>query len=238
MKEINYLISDKIFNLFPGYRRGVVIAHQVINGESPRELVEMLRTAEDSVRERLALDSLASHPRITSWREAYRAFGASPGKFRSSIEAMVRRVLRGQELPLINTLVDLGNAFSLRYLVPTGGHAIDVLTSDIHLRAATGQEEFQAFGSEEVEHPLPGEIIFAEGNRAITRRWTWRQANHTLTLPTTKAIEFNIDGLPPVPEEEVREICIALSGQIERFCGGSTRWDILTKDNPRISLSP
>ncbi len=236
MTDLYYSIDDKIFDMFPGYVRGVVIAHDLVNGESPPDLVEMLRSAEASVRDRLTLEEVAAYPRIASWREAYRSFGAQPSKFRSSIEAMVRRVLRDQELPLINTLVDIGNAFSLKYLVPTGGHAIDVVTRDITLRPATGEEEFVAFGSDQVEHPSPGEIIFTEGDKALTRRWTWRQANHTLTLPDTKAIEFNIDGLPPVPEREVLEICQELAKQIERFCGGKIRREILSKDNPKIRI--
>lgn len=238
MTDLYYSIDDKIFDMFPGYVRGVVIAHDVANGESPLDLVEMLRSAEGSVRERLTLEEVAVYPRIASWREAYRAFGAQPSKFRSSIEAMVRRVLRDQELPLINALVDLGNAFSLKYLVPTGGHAIDVVTGDITLRPATGEEEFVPFGSDKAEHPSPGEIIFTEGNMALTRRWTWRQANHTLTLPDTKAIEFNIDGLPPVPESEVIQICEELAEQIKSFCGGTTRLEILSRDNPKIRISP
>ncbi|MFZ7113543.1 MAG: B3/4 domain-containing protein [Desulfatiglandales bacterium] len=237
MKNLSYSIADEVFDLFPGYARGVVLAYEVVNGDSPPDLVEMLRGAEASVRDRLTMDEVATHPRMASWREAYRSFGAKPGKFRSSIEAMVRRALRHEELPSINALVDIGNTLSLRYLVPTGGHAIDVVTQDLALRPATGREEFVAFGSDEVEHPLPGEIIFAEGNIAITRRWTWRQANHTLTLPTTAAIEFNIDGLPPVPGTEVEEICREVAELIVQYCGGRTHCEILTKENPRMSLS-
>lgn len=101
-------------------------------------------------------------------------------------------------MPSINALVDIGNILSLRYLLPIGAHAIDVVSHDITLCIATGEEEFVPFGSEQVEHPVPGEIIFAEGNTVLTRRWSWRQAIHTMTLPTTTAIEFNVDGLPPV----------------------------------------
>ena len=237
MEDLYYTIAGEVFDQFPGYARGVVLAHDVTNGASPPELVALLRAAEASVRERLSLDGLAEHPRIGSWRQAYRSFGAKPSKFRSSIEALVRRALRNQELPSINALVDVGNVLSLRYLVPTGGHAIDVLSGDIALRPATGEERFVPFGSQEVEHPLPGEIIFAEGDTVLTRRWTWRQANHTLTLPTTTAIEFNVDGLPPVPVSEVEEICQEVMRLVEQFCGGRTRYDILTRDNPRTCLA-
>jgi DNA/RNA-binding domain of Phe-tRNA-synthetase-like protein len=237
MTELSYFITEEVFEKFPGYVRGVVLAHRVENKESPAELVSLLRAAEVSVRERLKLDELATHPRIASWREAYRSFGANPGKFRSSIEAMVRRVLKGQELPSINALVDIGNVFSLRHLVPTGGHAIDVLEGDICLRPATGAETFVPFGSDKTERPEPGEIIYTEGNTVLTRRWSWRQANHTLTLPTTTAIEFNVDGLPPITVPEVDSIGRDLSEMIRHFCGGSTRFELLTAENPKMSLS-
>lgn len=236
-KELTYTIADEVFARFPGYARGVVLAYGVRNGESPAEVVSLLREAEARVREQLSLESLIEHPRIASWREAYRSFGAKPSKFRPSVEAMVRRVLRGRELPSINTLVDIGNLVSLRHLIPAGGHAIDVLTQDIALRPATGEEAFVPFGSEEIEHPLPGEIIFAEGNAVLTRRWTWRQANHTLTLPETTAIEFNVDGLPPVPISEIETICQKIIGLIEQFCGGRTRYEVLTSENPRIRIT-
>jgi DNA/RNA-binding domain of Phe-tRNA-synthetase-like protein len=236
MKELSYFIADEVFIRFPDYVRGVVLAYDVINSESPPQLIEMLRASEASVRERLNLEKLTEQPRIASWREAFRILGIKPSEFRSSIEALVRRVLRHQELPSINTLVDIGNLVSLRRMVPTGGHAIDVVSQDLALRPATGEEEFVPFGSNQVEHPLPGEIIFAEGNTVLTRRWTWRQANRTLTLLSTTAIEFNIDGLPPVSKSEVEDICQEIMELVQKFCGGQVRHEVLIRQNPRISI--
>jgi DNA/RNA-binding domain of Phe-tRNA-synthetase-like protein len=237
MKELFYSIADEVFTQYPGYVRGVVLAYGVTNSDSPSDLIAMLRTAEMSIRDQLDKDGLIEHPRISSWREAFRTFGAKPGQFRSSIEAMVRRILSNNELPSINALVDIGNVMSLRNLVPIGGHAIDVVNQDIILRPATGGEEFVPFGSEQVEHPHPGEIVFVDGNTVLTRRWCWRQANHTLTLLSTAAIEFNIDGLPPVSEDEIETICQEIMGLIERFCGGRMRYEILSRQNPRIKLT-
>jgi len=237
MTEYSYSISPDIFHMYPGYVRGVVIAHQVRNGASPDKLVQMLRQAEQSIRDRLSIETIASEPHINAWREAYRKFGAKPSEFRSSIEAMARRALRNEPLPSINALVDIGNALSLRHLIPTGGHAIDHLGGNIALRLAGGSEEFVPFGGTEMEHPLPGEVIFAEGNTVLTRRWTWRQANHTLTLPETTAIEFNVDGLPPTSPADVEKTCAEVVDLIGRFCGGKSRAELLTEMNPKISLA-
>lgn len=234
--EKYFTISDEVFVRFPGYVRGVVIAHGVTNGESTEELSSMLRAAENSVREKLTLETLAAHPKIASWREAYRSFGAKPSKFRPSIEAMVRRVLRNEPLPSINALVDIGNVVSLNHLVPAGGHAIDVLTQDISLCVAAGDEEFTPLDSDQVENPLQGEIIFVEGKTVLTRRWTWRQGKHTLVMPTTTAIEFNVDGLPPVSIEEVEDACGEIMLLITKFCGGISHFEVVTRDNPKIKL--
>ena len=236
MSDLFYSISDEVFALFPEYVRGVVLAFNVTNRESPSSLIEMLRAAEASVRDRLNLEELTGHPRIASWREAFRLAGIKPSEFRASIEAMSRRVLRQQELPSINSLVDIGNILSLRHLLPIGAHAIDVVSGDLVLCRASGEEEFVPFGSDKVEHPGPGEIIFAEGKTVLTRRWSWRQANHTLTLPTTVAVEFNVDGLPPVTESEIEEICQELLELVQQFCGGQIHHEIFSRKNPRIAL--
>jgi len=237
MSAFNHRIADEMFRRFPGYVRGVVIAHELANGPSPPALVDMLREAEASVRARVRAEAVADEPRIRSWREAYRAFGAKPAEFRSSIEAMARRALKSDPLPSINALVDIGNLVSLRHLLPAGAHAIDVLAGDIELRLATGTERFVAFGSTETEHPLPGEVVFAEGDTVLTRRWTWRQANHTLTLPQSRAVEFNIDGLPPVPSGEVEQAGAEIMELVARFCGGRARFALLSRDHPSIPLS-
>jgi DNA/RNA-binding domain of Phe-tRNA-synthetase-like protein len=236
MNERIYTVSAEIFKRFPGYVRGVVIAEEVQNGPSPEALIHLLREAEASVRGRLRLEKVAEEERIKSWREAYRSFGAKPSEFRSSIEALARRALRQESLPSINALVDIGNVISLRHLIPAGGHAIDVLRGDLSLRPAKGDETFVPFGSDQMEHPLPGEIVFVEEEIVLTRRWTWRQANHTLTLPETRAIEFNLDGLPPVPPAEIEQACQEVMELVREFCGGRHRFAILSAANPHLVL--
>jgi DNA/RNA-binding domain of Phe-tRNA-synthetase-like protein len=237
MVGLTYSIAPEVFAAFPDYRRGVVLARGVRNGPSPAELVQLLRAEEDRARRRLNVDTLTSEPLLASWREAFRRLGYKPGDFRPSIEALLRRVLRGQALPSINALADVGTVLSLRHLLPVGGHATDVLAGDIALRPAVGREEFTAFGTSEVEHPAPGEFIFVEGERVLTRRWIWRQADHTLLLAGTTAAEFNLDALPPVSDAELSQAARDLMDLVVRFCGGSGRFSILSRENPAIGLA-
>ncbi len=231
-------IAEAVFQRFPDYLRGVVVAHGVRNGPSSPELVALLREAEASVRDTLPAGEVTTHPRIASWRAAFKAQGINPKDFRCSVEAMARRALKGQQLPSINALVDIGNILSLRHLLPMGGHAIDHAVQGYCLRPASGREDFVPFGSDQVEHPDPGEIIYAEGDTVLTRRWSWRQANHSLTLPETTAIQFNLDGLPPVTRTGLAAIGAELAELVARHCGGRIRQGMLSAAEPSLSMEP
>ncbi len=232
----HYSISNDVFEKFPGFCRGVVVATGLTNGPAPAELTESLRKAEAALPGMISMDSILENSRITSWREAFRSIGIKPTEFRPSVEALARRVLRGEPAPSISTLVDIGTLVTIRHLLPTGAHAIDHLQNDIELRFASGEETFVPFGTDIVEHPAPGEIIFTDGDIVMTRRWTWRQSNHSLVVPETTAVEVNVDGLPPFTLRDVESICVEVADLLVKYCGGTTRYEILTKDHPVMEL--
>ncbi len=236
MNEFRFSITSDIFSIFPEYRRGVVVIRGVRNGPSPDGLIKTLRETETSIRAKYRLDSIADEPKLAVWREAFRTIGIKPADFRPSVEALMRRVLHGQDLPAFNALVDIGNIISLRYLVPVGGHAIDVIKNDITLKVADGDETFVPFGNDLVEHPNKGEIIFVEGNKVLTRRWIWRQANHTITENSTTAIEYNIDYFPVTGSVLPEIIGRDIARLVVEFCGGEAIYQELHRQNPVITI--
>lgn len=235
---MQYRVSSDIFEMYPGYVRGVVVAEGIRMGQTENpEITALLRKAEADVRERGDLENVASHPRIASWREAYSRFGARPSRFLSSVEALVRRVRKGGELPYINDVAALGNVFSLRYLVPVGGHDVGEVEGDLYLRRAAGDELFTPFGTDVLEVPEAGEVVYVNGKKVLCRRWTWRQAEFTKLVLESRHIAINIDGLPPVGLAEVQAICGEMAELLVRFCGGRAACRYLTEDNLVIDLS-
>lgn len=102
-----------------------------------------LRIAAEA-RARHTADTLAQHPTVAAVRKLFRAAGCDPTRYRPSSEALLRRVLKGEELPAIDPLVDLNNCLSVDLVVPScvidaarvapplvlrGGRAGDVLDS-------------------------------------------------------------------------------------------------------------
>jgi DNA/RNA-binding domain of Phe-tRNA-synthetase-like protein len=236
-----YRTDPQLFTQYPGYVRGLVVVRRAVNIESPIDEVQrMLLGAQKAIRQRVDLETPAAQPNIAAWREAYRAFGAKPTEFPSSIEALVKRVRRGDEVPYINTLAAICNSASLRYLVPIGGHAIDVMQADgeLCLGFARGDEEFIPFGNNSIEHPVPGEVIFTYNTSTVLcRRWTWRQGELSKLQRTTTAAVINVDGLPPVTRADVEVISNDLATLVGMYCGNApTEVKMLSEEQIEVEL--
>lgn len=81
-------------------------------------LAAVARQVAERVRSELQRETLASHPTVAALRKLFKAAGCDPSRYRPSSEALLRRLLKGEELPVIHTLVDLNNCLSARLAVP------------------------------------------------------------------------------------------------------------------------
>jgi len=82
-----------------------------------------------------SLGALAEHPTVGAVRKLFRKAGCDPTRHRPSSEALLRRVLKGEELPAIHPLVDLNNCLSVSLLVPGCVMAVGAAVPPFTLRA-------------------------------------------------------------------------------------------------------
>ncbi|MET7421548.1 phenylalanine--tRNA ligase beta subunit-related protein [Dactylosporangium sp. NPDC005555] len=140
----------------------------------------------DTARRRLATGAEGGLPEIQAWRRAFTAMGLRPTQYRCASESLLRRLRREGDLPSLHPLVDLCNAVSAAYAIPVAALDLDRITGDLEVRRATGTEPYATFAGD-VEHPDPGEVVFAdEAGRAHARRWTNRQSGHSAISARTR----------------------------------------------------
>ena len=232
-----FKIDSRIFEDFPGVMIGVVVVHDIDNTKTHKSVQELLKNEQEHLKQLIKIDDLAEHPHIAPWRNAYKKFGAKPKKHSSSIENLVKRVLKGESLRHINTLVDLYNVVSLRYLLPAGGKDLATIEGDIQLTVAGEREKPTVLlGEKEARAPQPGEVFYKDNNGAMCRRWNWKEADHTkLTEKTTHAF-LVLEALPPVTREILVVGAHQLATYIEHYCGGSATVALLDENNPEVVL--
>jgi len=231
------IVSKNILDKFPETIIGVIIVKGLNNEKHNEEITKLLREVEEKTRnENANLESTSSHPNIISWRQAYKEFGADPHAYRCSSEALLKRVVKRQELWQINKLVDLYNYISLKYMTPVGGEDLDKVQGDIYLDFAKGDEQFIRLGGEENEPPLSGEVVYKDDVGVMCRRWNWREADRTKLSEETKNSILVIEGLSPMTLEKVEEATKELEELVKKFCGGQTAYKILHKEDAELSF--
>jgi len=82
-------------------------------GEGREALARARLEVAAEVRGRLKLETLPEHPAVAGLRRLFRRAGCDPTRYRSGSEALLRRVLKGEEVPEVHPLVDLGNLVAL-----------------------------------------------------------------------------------------------------------------------------
>lgn len=196
-------VASEVWELRPDYRAMLLAVDGIEPGPSDETSEALLQAAEASARAALAQTPVEDLPRVASWREAYRAFGAKPQRTRHSLEALLRRAESG--LPRVNRLTDIYNAISVSHQLPLGGEDLSRYAGPPRLVRATGAEPFDttADGAEVIEHPEPGEVVWCDDAGVTCRRWNWRQARRTQLHDGTTAALFIIDVLDPVTDGEV-----------------------------------
>ena len=162
---MKFIVSEDFFNLVPDAVFGVVVVKGFDNSVNYDKINELFKNSLEEAQEKFLNVKIKEEAWIEPYREAFRSLGINPNKFMCSIEALMTRISKGNSIPSINPIVDLGNALSLKYHIPVGVHDISKFTNgEVMIRKATTDDVFVPFNSTEVEHADEGEIVYASGN--------------------------------------------------------------------------
>jgi DNA/RNA-binding domain of Phe-tRNA-synthetase-like protein len=223
----------EIWQRFPQLVPGLLVVKGIHNEASGPSYLDQWY---DRARERLGSQSEGEMPEVAAWRRVYSQMGLKPTKYRSASEALLRRFKREDDLPKLHPMVDLCNAASLAFALPVAVFDLHNVDEFIEVRPAIGTEKYLSF-QEEIEHPEPGEIIFADASEhAHARRWTFRQSRRSVVGAGTEKVVIVSEGVHNRAEEDVPALLADLRGAIEELWNEPEVQAILTSTSPRLDF--
>lgn len=233
-----FMVEEKVFQALPGYCVGIVAARGMDNSREVETVARMLDESAGNFAERFRDVNIRELPSVAACREAFTKLGMNPNKFMCSIEALMKRVQKSGHLPHINPVVDLGNAFSLRYQLPMGAHDIDRMEeSGTAIRFSTPQDHFLGMGETQTERMPEGELVYVSGSTVKTRRWIWRQSEDGKITEATSHVFFPIDGFEGVNQAEVMAARDALADIIAREFSCEVWTGYVDREHPDFGFS-
>ena len=232
MPEIR--IHPKIFEEYPTFRRGIVIAVNMDNQGHDKELEDLLNRATEQAAQQ-PID-IKTDPRTMVWRDAHRRFGSNPNKFPPAHCALLKRVQKpGAGIPFINKVVAIMNINSIQAATPVGGDDVVRANGSLELGYADGSENFTPLGRpDSSEHPVAGEVIYLvpESNEVMCRRWNWRNGHHTRIAEDTRVIVMNIDSLGEDSEKRAIATRDRVAQMLETYCQAEVTTTLLSPKEP------
>ena len=114
-------------------------------GEDQSGLADLRARVTAGVRERFSEPAaIAAHPPVAAMRKLFRAAGSDPTRYRPASEALLRRLVKGAELPAIHPLVDVNNCLSAELAVPCCVMKDGSLGTSLAFRAGTAGESYES----------------------------------------------------------------------------------------------
>jgi len=231
-----FVIEKSFWEIFPEAKIGVVLCKGIDNQIKDIEKYEkLLRTTEKGIKKYLPNEQFSKNEVINVWRQAFQKFKTKKGA-RASIEALFKRVSKGNEIPNINPLVDLYNSVSLKYALPCGGEDIDTFVGDIRLTQAEGGESFMTLGSNKNEPPYPGEVVYKDNDGVICRCWNWRESVRTLLTEKTRNAFLCVESVDQESNERLEDALEELKNLVHQYLGGECNIHILDINNRSIII--
>jgi len=216
-------------------RLAVAVAHGVDNQKERPQITARWQQVWAEATKAAVYGNAQSHPQVKPWRARFQAMGVSGKEFPSSIEALLRRALKGGMPFQINPLVDFYNTVSLQHVVPVGAFDLRQLHGPLELRLTQPGDQFIALDAESPVAVPPGEIAYADGQAILTRHFVWRQDRTSLITLATQEV-FLVSEVPGEVGEEVAEaVLVDFRTGLQEYFGVAPQTFLVDAQNRSVS---
>jgi len=179
--------------------------------KSSGEIENLRKQVIEEAREQYQLETLKDHPVARAYRDLFWRLDIDPTKTRPAGEALLRRVLRGKEIPRISNLVDSYNLASLKTLVPMSGFDLDLVNPPLQVRFSKKADSFKGIGMK-AAIKLEEKMLVLSDKKRVLCIYPYRDADETKVTEKTRNVLVTGYGAPGVSEEKLVEaVSTALS---------------------------
>lgn len=192
-------------------------------GRSDELLRKFVEQISEETRKQYNLESLKDVPVLRAYRDFFWKVGIDPTKVRPAAEALIRRILLGKPIPIINNLVDAYNLASIKTCIALAAFDRDLLKGELLMRPAGRGDRFMGIGMQEPKELAGGEIVVADDEKLVAI-YPYRDAEQTKISSSTENVLLLICGVPGIRWDTLAEAGEVAIEYVTRFCGGEARW--------------
>jgi len=123
---------------------------------------------------------------VRAYRNLYWSLGIDPTKTRPSGEALLRRVLHGNQVPSVSSVVDAYNLASMETIIPLSGFDQDLICPPLEIRFSNENDEFKGIGMDESAKFDEGRTLLVVDGKQVLCIYPYRDADTTKITGKTR----------------------------------------------------
>jgi len=186
---------------------------------SNQQIENLKRTVTEDVRRKFSLELLKDNPTVRAYRDLFWSLGIDPTKTRPSGEALLRRVLHGNEIPSISTVVDAYNLASVKTVIPLSGFDLDQIIPPLVIRFSREGEAFHGIGMNKPIIVADKMLVVADAKRIVCI-YPHRDAEATRITEKTKNVAIIGYGATGITSDQLNEVVRTALSFINQTSGG------------------
>ena len=148
---MNIRIDEKMKETYPMIRLGCIEYDVKVELENGSLWNYIHEECIPKLMEQFETIGLTNIEGIQSSRNAYKAFGRNPSRYRVSSESLLRRIRQGHELYHVNTVVDTNNLISIQTACSVGSYDAKHIQGDVVLSVGKAGEGYKGIGKDYID---------------------------------------------------------------------------------------
>lgn len=229
-------IDKELFTEFPEARIGYLTANLNVRESDPyvEGVKKMLERKMNDIG--ISADTMMNHPDVYRWRWIFGAMRVKPSKFKSSLEALLRRLFKG-DMWNVSSVVDLYNCISVLNLKPVGAYDAEKLKGNLALRRGRAGEKFCPLGSGGSTVAVdPSNVVYADDEKVCCWLWNYRDARETAVSAGTRRVLFIVDHAFDTEWRSVEQTIADLAGELKQIGAEITGSGAVDAGNPSADI--
>lgn len=182
------------------------------------QLRQFKKTVYEDVRAKYSVEALRDNPTVRAYRDFYWKLDIDPTKTRPSGEALLRRVLNGNELPSISAVVDSYNLASMQTIIPISGFDRDCLNPPFRIRFAKN-EAFTGIGMDKPILLTERVLVFTDEKQVLCI-YPYRDSDYTKITVQTQDAAIVGYGAPGIGQDQLKGAVEKTLEYIRNVSGG------------------
>jgi DNA/RNA-binding domain of Phe-tRNA-synthetase-like protein len=219
--QIHVNWDSKVSAMYPKLSVCIGVIDNVDMEKENEQIQTLEKAVHEEVRARYRIETLKDNPTVRAYRDFYWSLGIDPTKTRPSGEALLRRVLHGEELPRISTVVDAYNLASMKTVIPISGLDKDRLNSPFQVRFARNGEAFTGIGMSK-PLTLTDKILVLGDEKRVLCVYPYRDSDYTKITEQTRNVLIIGYGALGITEQQLSEAVETTLSYIKLVSDGET----------------